>query len=331
MEDNLKKEVSIEETIEEKNNDKETSQKELCPDCGKDIVEKINKKNDHRFFGCSGYPACSYIKGAPKKTGQSCPKCTKVLVFRENKDTKVTFVACTGYPDCRYTLNIDVYNKHMENSPDEPLPIIERKPRDFQKNNFSKSNDMENGSSSFDSKKNSKDSKSFRGKPQTRQTKQSFTGFNEKVVAVKRISKTTKGGRSMRFSALVIIGDKKGLVGYGMGKSIEVPVAIRKALKDAKNNIRKVKITKKGTLFHEIIGRQGAGRVLLKPAPEGTGIIAGGPIRVALELAGFTDMYSKNLGKNTSLNMVMATLDGLSKQKTPKEIATLRDKDINNL
>lgn len=173
--------------------------------------------------------------------------------------------------------------------------------------------------------------KSFKGKPQSKQERPSFTGFNEKVVAVKRISKTTKGGRSMRFSALAIIGDKKGLVGYGMGKSIEVPVAIRKALKDAKNNIRKVKITKKGTLFHEVIGKQGAGRVLLKPAPEGTGIIAGGAIRVALELAGYTDVYSKNLGKNTSLNMVMATLNGLAQQKTPKEIAALRDKDINNL
>ncbi|MGL4647181.1 MAG: 30S ribosomal protein S5 [Mycoplasmoidaceae bacterium] len=161
--------------------------------------------------------------------------------------------------------------------------------------------------------------------------KQSFTGYNEKVVRVKRISKTTKGGRSMRFSALVIIGDKNGMVGYGIGKSIEVPVAIRKALKDAKNNMVKVKITKGGSLFHEVLGRKGAGRVLIKPAPEGTGIIAGGPIRVVLEMAGYKDAYSKNLGKNTSLNMVLATINGLLIQKTPKEIAALRDKDIRNL
>lgn len=326
MQDIEKKEINIEEKTETPKD-----QKESCPECGSDIVEKKNKTTEHRFFGCSAYPKCNYIKGAPKKINESCPKCTKNLVIRENKDTQVKFVACTGYPECRYTLNIDIYKNHMENSPNEPLPIIDRRPRDFSNNNSTRTNDGEKSQGSFQNKRSSKDSKSFRGKPQSRQPKQSFTGFNEKVVAVKRISKTTKGGRSMRFSALVIIGDKKGLVGYGMGKSIEVPVAIRKALKDAKNNIRKVKITKKGTLFHEIIGRQGAGRVLLKPAPEGTGIIAGGPIRVALELAGFTDMYSKNLGKNTSLNMVMATLDGLSKQKTPKEIANLRDKDIKNL
>ncbi|MGL5246061.1 MAG: 30S ribosomal protein S5 [Mycoplasmoidaceae bacterium] len=161
--------------------------------------------------------------------------------------------------------------------------------------------------------------------------KQSFTGYHEKVVRIKRISKTTKGGRNMRFSALVIIGDKNGMVGYGTGKSIEVPIAIRKALKDAKNNMAKVKMNKNGSLFHEVIGRKGAGKVLLKPAPEGTGIIAGGPIRVLLEMAGYKDAYSKNLGKNTSLNMVLATLNGLQNQKTPREVAALRDKDIKNL
>ncbi|WP_412032241.1 30S ribosomal protein S5 [Malacoplasma muris] len=159
----------------------------------------------------------------------------------------------------------------------------------------------------------------------------STTGYEEKVVGVKRISKTTKGGRSMRFSALVVIGDKKGLVGFGMGKSIEVPIAIKKALKNAKNNMFKIKMNKRNTLYHEVIGRHGAGRVLVKPAPEGTGIIAGGPIKVVLELAGFTDVYSKNLGKNTSLNMVRATIKGLLSQKTPKEIAALRDKKLSEL
>lgn len=159
----------------------------------------------------------------------------------------------------------------------------------------------------------------------------SMTGYEEKVVGVKRISKTTKGGRNMRFSALVVIGDKKGSIGFGMGKSIEVPVAIKKALKNAKNNMVKVKMTKKATVFHETIGKHGAGRVLLKPAVEGTGIIAGGPIKVVLELAGFKDVYSKNLGKNTSLNMVRATVKGLLSQKTPKEIAHLRDKKLSEL
>lgn len=159
----------------------------------------------------------------------------------------------------------------------------------------------------------------------------STTGYEEKVVGVKRISKTTKGGRSMRFSALVVIGDRKGFVGFGMGKSIEVPVAIKKALKNAKNNMFKIKMNKKFTLYHEVIGKHGAGKVLIKPAIEGTGIIAGGPIKVVLELAGFKDIYSKNLGKNTSLNMVRATIKGLLSQKSPKEIAALRDKKLSEL
>lgn len=135
----------------------------------------------------------------------------------------------------------------------------------------------------------------------------------------------------MRFSALVVIGDRKGLVGFGMGKSIEVPVAIKKALKNAKNNMVRIKFNKKFTVYHEVIGKHGAGKVLVKPAVEGTGIIAGGPIKVVLELAGFRDVYSKNLGKNTSLNMVRATIKGLLSQKTPKEIAALRDKKLSEL
>lgn len=161
--------------------------------------------------------------------------------------------------------------------------------------------------------------------------RQSTTGYEEKIVGVKRISKTTKGGRSMRFSALAVIGDKKGLVGFGLGKSIEVPVAIKKALRDAKNNMFKIKMHKNGTVYHEVIGKHGAGKVLIKPASEGTGIIAGGPIKIVLEMAGFKDVYSKNLGRNTSLNMVRATIKGLLSQKSPKEFANLRDKDIHNL
>jgi small subunit ribosomal protein S5 len=156
-------------------------------------------------------------------------------------------------------------------------------------------------------------------------------GFEEKVVGLKRISKTTKGGRRMRFSALVVIGDKNGKVGYGIGKSTEVPNAIKKAIKNARNQVTKVIMNKRNTLYHEIIGRHGASRVLLKPAPEGTGIIAGGAIRAVIELAGFKDIYTKNLGSNTSSNMVQATINGLINQRHPMTIASLRDKELGKL
>ncbi len=156
-------------------------------------------------------------------------------------------------------------------------------------------------------------------------------GFIEKVVQIKRISKTTKGGRNMRFSALVVIGNKNGEVGFGMGKSIEVPDAIKKALKNANNNIRQVKINKNGTVFHEKIGRHGASRILVKPAPKGTGIIAGGPIRAVVELAGYYDIYTKCLGSSTPINAIRATIDGLSQQFSPYEIAKLRDKKVSEL
>lgn len=179
---------------------------------------------------------------------------------------------------------------------------------------------------------NKKDSKpSTSTKTFNKQVKQSTTGFEEKIVGVKKISKTTKGGRNMRFSALAVIGDKKGMIGFGMGKSIEVPVAIKKALKSAKNNMYRIKMNKNFTLYHEVVGRHGAGKVLVKPAPEGTGIIAGGPIKIVLELAGFKDVYSKNLGRNTPLNMVRATVKGLQSQKSPKEFAALRDKQLKDL
>lgn len=156
-------------------------------------------------------------------------------------------------------------------------------------------------------------------------------GFEEKVVGLKRISKTTKGGRHMRFSALVVVGDKNGRVGYGIGKSTEVPSAIKKAIKNANNNTYKVIMNKRFSIYHEIVGRHGASRVLLKPAPEGTGIIAGGAIRAVIELAGFKDIYTKNKGSNTSLNMVQATIDGLMKQRHPSTIAKLRGKEIRDL
>ena len=155
--------------------------------------------------------------------------------------------------------------------------------------------------------------------------------FEERVVTVKRISKTTKGGRIMRFSALVVVGNKKGVIGFGMGKSNEVPNAIKKAIKNANNNLMNVKINERGTLYHEVSGRHGASKVLLKPAATGKGIVAGGPVRAVVELAGFQDIYAKSLGSNTSINMIRATVDGLMKQFSPQDIASLRDKEVEEL
>ncbi|MGL4950695.1 MAG: 30S ribosomal protein S5 [Mycoplasma sp.] len=165
------------------------------------------------------------------------------------------------------------------------------------------------------------------GKPMVRKSL-SPVGFEEKVVQIKRISKTTKGGRSMRFSAIVVIGDKKGRVGFGKGKSIEVPDAIKKAIKNANNNIHQVKMTKRGTVYHENIGRLGASKILIKPAPQGTGIIAGGSVRAVVELAGYSDIYTKALGSTTPLNAIRATVRALEEQYTPKQISSLRDKKI---
>ena len=148
--------------------------------------------------------------------------------------------------------------------------------------------------------------------------------FEERVVKTKRISKTTKGGRRMRFSALVVVGDKDGHVGYGIGKATEVPNAIKKAVKNARKNVVRIPMTKSHTLYHEIIGHKGATRVLIKPASEGTGINAGGAIRDVIELAGFHDVYTKNLGSNTPLNMVIACVDGLKNQLIPHKVKELR-------
>ena len=179
------------------------------------------------------------------------------------------------------------------------------------------------------------DGKKPEGKDQkrgfTRKPRQPIDGFTEKVVAIKRISKTTKGGRNMRFSVLVVIGDKKGTVGFGMGKSAEIPNAMKKANKNARNNLTKVTMNKRGTLYHEVLGKSCAAKVLLKPAPEGTGIVAGGAIRAVIELAGFKDVYTKNMGKNTAVNMIRATVNGLKAQKTPSYIAQMRDKKVNEL
>lgn len=166
-------------------------------------------------------------------------------------------------------------------------------------------------------------------RPRHNGPRRSSLGDNfEERIKIKRISKTTKGGRHMRFSALAIVGDHNGKVGYGIGKANETPNAIKKAIKNARKNLTKVEINKKGTLYHEILGRKGASKVLIKPAPEGTGIIAGSVIRDVLELAGYKDIYTKNLGSNSPLNMVTAVVEGLKHQHTPKQIFMARDIEI---
>lgn len=154
--------------------------------------------------------------------------------------------------------------------------------------------------------------------------------LEERVVTINRVTKVAKGGRSFRFSALVVVGDKNGQVGLGTGKAQEVPEAIRKAVDNAKKNLITVPLVGT-TIPHEIHGRFGAGNVLIKPAVEGTGVIAGGPVRAVLELAGVGDVVSKSLGSNTPINVVHATITGLSELKPAEEVAKLRGKTVEEL
>ena len=154
--------------------------------------------------------------------------------------------------------------------------------------------------------------------------------FKEKLVVVNRVSKTVKGGRNMRFSALVVIGDEKGRVGYGMGKAVEIPEAIRKAVEDAKKHLVTVPIVGT-TIPHEVIGKYGTGKVVLMPAPEGSGVIAGGPARAVIEQAGIKDIVTKSYGTNNPINVVKATVEGLSRLKTIEEVARLRGKSVEEL
>ena len=150
--------------------------------------------------------------------------------------------------------------------------------------------------------------------------------FEERVVVINRVTKVVKGGRRMRFAALVVVGDYQGHVGFGTGKAQEVPEAIKKAVEDAKKNIITVPIVGT-TIPHENIGIHGAGKVFLKPAPEGTGIVAGGPVRNVVELAGIQDIVSKSLGSSTPINIVRATIQGLATLRTVEQVAAIRGLD----
>ena len=179
-------------------------------------------------------------------------------------------------------------------------------------------------------KANKRDSRKSDRKPREPRAKQPKL-YEEEVISIGRVTKVTKGGRHFRFSAVVVVGDRKGRVGLGTGKANEVPDAIKKASQAAAKNVVKVAIVDDRTIPHEAIGVEGASKVMLRPAAKGTGVKAGGPVRSVLEMAGVKDILSKSLGSSTKINMAYATLNALKSQKTVEEVAKLRGKKVEDL
>lgn len=167
-------------------------------------------------------------------------------------------------------------------------------------------------------------------KKQQPQTEQRDDGMREKMVSINRVTKVVKGGRILGFAALTVVGDGDGSVGMGKGKAREVPVAVQKAMEEARRKLNKVSL-KEGTLHHPVTGRHGATTVLMSPAPHGTGVIAGGPMRAVFEVVGVTDVVAKCIGSTNPYNLVRATLNGLSKVSTPGEIAAKRGKSVQEI
>jgi small subunit ribosomal protein S5 len=155
--------------------------------------------------------------------------------------------------------------------------------------------------------------------------------LEEKVVSIKRVTKVVKGGRNMRFTALVVVGDGKGHVGAGLGKATEIPEAIRKGKEDAAKSLIQVALDENDSVTHDVIGKFGSASVLLKKAPDGTGVIAGGPARAVIEMAGIKNIRTKSLGSNNKQNVVLATIEGLKGIKTPEEVARLRGKSVDEI
>ena len=162
------------------------------------------------------------------------------------------------------------------------------------------------------------------------QRNEQVSEFKEKLVAVNRVSKTVKGGRNIRFSALMVVGDENGRVGCGMGKAVEIPEAIRKGTEDAKKNMINVPLNGT-TIPHEVVGVFGTARVKMLPAPEGTGVIAGGPVRDVLEACGIKNIVTKSIGSNNKINVVRATLEGLRQMRSAEQVAKLRGKTVEEL
>lgn len=192
-------------------------------------------------------------------------------------------------------------------------------------------NNEGNSTSGTQNKKNDRKPRQNKEKRQRQSRPKQPKLYEEEVISIGRVTKVTKGGRHFRFSAVVVVGNKKGKVGLGTGKANEVPDAIKKAVQAATKNVVDVSIVEDRTIPHEAIGVQGASKVMLKPAAKGTGVKAGGPVRSVLEMAGVKDILSKSLGSNTKINMAYATLNALKVQRTVEEVARLRGKKVEEI